>query len=162
MRISFVGELGYELHIPVASCIPIFHKVADAGKSFDMKYAGYRALYSLSCEKGLFNNFFNYHYVKPNDFGVGFHLWNFDLRPDDNPVEANLGFACRKEGPYLGKDKVDKKKEEGVKKARAFFTIPDRTVAVYGLETIWRDDKIVGFLRRGEYGAHLDCSIGIG
>lgn len=55
MRISFVGELGYELHIPVASCIPIFHKVADAGKSFDMKYAGFRALYSLSCEKGSVN-----------------------------------------------------------------------------------------------------------
>lgn len=138
-----MGELGYELHIPVASAIPIYNKVSETAKSFDMKYAGYRALYSLSCEKG-------------------YHLWNCDLRIDDNPIEANLGFVCRKEGPYLGKDKVDQKKEEGIKKRRVFFTIPDRTIAVYGLETIWRDDAIVGFLRRGEYGYHLDCSIGIG
>lgn len=89
-------------------------------------------------------------------------MWNYDLRPDDNPVEANLGFVCRKEGTYLGKDKVDKMKEGGVKKLRAFFTIPDRTIAIYGLETIWRDDTIVGFLRRGEYAFSLDCSVGTG
>lgn len=53
LRMSFVGELGYELHIPVASCIPIYNKLVDAGKSFDMRHAGYRALYSLSCEKGI-------------------------------------------------------------------------------------------------------------
>ncbi|XP_022914521.1 sarcosine dehydrogenase, mitochondrial [Onthophagus taurus] len=143
MRISFVGELGYELHIPVASCIPIYNKLTEAGASFDMRHAGYRALYSLSCEKG-------------------YHLWNHDLRSDDNPVEANLGFVCRKEGSYIGKDKVDKMKTEGIKKRRVFFTIPDKRVAVYGLETIWRDDVIVGFLRRGEFGYHLDCSIGMG
>lgn len=55
MRISFVGELGYELHIPDASCIPIYNKLTDAGESFDMRHAGYRALYSLSCEKGMTN-----------------------------------------------------------------------------------------------------------
>lgn len=52
VRLSFIGELGYELHIPVASCIPVYNKIADAGRSFGMRYAGYRALYSLSCEKG--------------------------------------------------------------------------------------------------------------
>ncbi|XP_017784647.1 PREDICTED: sarcosine dehydrogenase, mitochondrial [Nicrophorus vespilloides] len=143
MRISFVGELGYELHIPTASCLSILSKVEEAGRSFDMKFAGYRSLYSLSCEKG-------------------YHLWNHDLRGNDNPVEAGLGFVCRKEGPYQGKDQVDKLKKQGAKKKRVFFTIPDKTVAVYGLETIWRDDTIVGFLRRGEYAYHLDCSLGIG
>lgn len=51
-RVSLVGELGYELHVPVASCIPVYNKVAEAGRAFDMKYAGYRAMYSLNCEKG--------------------------------------------------------------------------------------------------------------
>ena len=52
LRLSFVGELGYELHIPVASCIAIYNKVTEVGHSFDMRHAGFRALYSLSCEKG--------------------------------------------------------------------------------------------------------------
>lgn len=52
MRVSFIGELGYELHIPVASCIPVYNRIAEVGKSFGVRFAGYRALYSLSCEKG--------------------------------------------------------------------------------------------------------------
>lgn len=143
MRISFVGELGYELHIPVASSIPIYNKVVDIGRSFDMKHAGFRALYSLSCEKG-------------------YHLWNSDLRSNDNPVEAGLGFICRKNGIYQGKDKIDEMKAKGVSKKRIFLTVPDKNVAIYGLETIWRDDQVVGFLRRGEYAYSLDCSVGIG
>ena len=89
-------------------------------------------------------------------------MWNRDLRNDDNPVEAGLGFACRTEGSYVGKDKVDKLKKEGVSKKRVFLTIPDQTIAVYGLETIWRDDVIVGYLRRGEYAHYLDTNVGIG
>lgn len=143
IRVSFIGELGYELHIPTASCVPIYNKIEQVSRSFDLKHAGYRALYSLSCEKG-------------------YHLWNYDLRSNDNPVEAGLGFVCRKDGPYQGKDQVERLKSEGVRKRRCFFTIPDKTVTVHGLETIWRDDAIVGFLRRGEYGYHLDCSIGLG
>lgn len=94
-------------------------------------------------------------------FIPGHHLWNYDIRNDDNPAEANLTFLCRKEGSYLGKQHVEKMKQHGVKKQRAFFTLEDR-VPLYGLETIWRDDRAVGFLRRGEYGYSLDCSIGIG
>lgn len=52
MRISFVGELGYQLHIPVAFCIPIYNKLEDAGRGFDLQHIGFRAFYSLQCEKG--------------------------------------------------------------------------------------------------------------
>lgn len=142
MRVSFIGELGYELHIPVAACVAVYNKVIEAGRGFDLRHAGFRALYALSLEKG-------------------YHLWNYDLRIDDNPVEANLGTICRKEGQYLGKQHVDNLKQNGLKKRRLFFTMEDR-VALHGLETIWRDDTIVGFLRRGDYGYSLDCSIGTG
>lgn len=54
MRVSYIGELGFELHIPVASCVPVFNKVIDAGRGFDMKHAGFRSLLSLSGEKGIF------------------------------------------------------------------------------------------------------------
>jgi sarcosine dehydrogenase len=80
---------------------------------------------------------------------------------DDNPVEANLQMICRKESQYLGKQHVEKLKQHGVKKKRVFFTLEDR-VAIYGLETIWRDDTSVGFLRRGDWGYNLNCSIGTG
>lgn len=80
---------------------------------------------------------------------------------NDSPIEANLGAVCRKDGHYLGKQHVEKLKQEGVKKRRVFLTLEDQ-VALFGHETIWRDDQIVGFLRRGEYAFSLDCSIGTG
>lgn len=51
-RISFVGELGYELHIPIQSCEKVYRGIIESGKLWNLKLAGYRALYSLSCEKG--------------------------------------------------------------------------------------------------------------
>ncbi|XP_057662190.1 sarcosine dehydrogenase, mitochondrial [Diorhabda carinulata] len=142
LRISYIGELGYEIHIPLASCIPVYNKLMEAGRGFDLKHAGFRALDCLSCEKG-------------------YHLLNYDLRIDDNPIEAGLGRFCRKDGQYLGKQAVEKFKQQGVAKRRVFFTLQD-PVALYGYETIWRDDVIVGILRRGDYGFSLDSSIGIG
>ncbi|KAK9875708.1 hypothetical protein WA026_009505 [Henosepilachna vigintioctopunctata] len=142
MRMSFVGELGYQLHIPVASCMSVYNRLVDAGKGFDLQHIGFRAFYSLSCEKG-------------------YHLWNHDIRVDDNPVEADLRGICRENGQYLGKQHVDILKNNGCYKRRAFFTLQD-DVCVQGMETIWRDDQIVGYLRRGNYGYSLDCSIGIG
>ncbi|CAG9819893.1 unnamed protein product [Phaedon cochleariae] len=142
LRISYIGELGYELHIPLSSCIPVYNTLMEAGRGFDLKHAGFRALHSLSCEKG-------------------YHTMNHDLRIDDNPVEAGLVKFCRKDGQYLGKQAVENVKQRGVQKKRVFFTMQDN-VPLYGYETIWRDDSIVGFLRRGEYGFSLDCSIGIG
>lgn len=92
---------------------------------------------------------------------LGYHLWGYDLRIDDNPVEAGLAAMCRKTGEYQGMRHVDRLRNEGVKKKRVFLTLNDK-VPLYGNETIWRDDQIVGFLRRGEYGFALDHSIGIG
>lgn len=86
---------------------------------------------------------------------------NHDLRIDDNPIEAGLSRFCRKNGQYLGKQSVEDVKRQGVMKQRVFFTL-DEKVPLYGYETIWRDDNIVGFLRRADYGFHLDSSIGIG
>nr|CAH7760943.1 unnamed protein product [Callosobruchus chinensis] len=142
MRVSYIGELGYEIHIPQDSCIQVYNKILEAGKGFDLKHAGFRAFNALSCEKG-------------------HHMVNHDLRIDDNPVEAGLERLCRKDGQYQGKLAVERLKQEGLKKRRVFFTI-DQPVAVFGFESIWRDDQVVGYLRRGNYGFSLDTSIGIG
>ncbi|XP_050073770.1 sarcosine dehydrogenase, mitochondrial [Anopheles maculipalpis] len=140
LRVSFVGELGYELHIPEESCNDVYNALMKAGYKDSLRNAGYRALYSLSSEKG-------------------YHLWGFDLRSDDTPIEANLGFVCRKNGEYQGKEIVDRQRENGVSRRLAFFTLREQ-VPIWGLEAVYRDGEIVGHLRRGEYGYTLQKPIG--
>lgn len=107
LRVSFVGELGYELHIPEESCNDVYNALMKAGYKEGLRNAGYRALYSLSSEKG-------------------YHLWGYDLRSDDTPVEANLGFTCRKRGDYQGRAAIDRQLENGVSKRLAFFTLNEQ------------------------------------
>ncbi|KDR18080.1 Sarcosine dehydrogenase, mitochondrial, partial [Zootermopsis nevadensis] len=142
VRISSVGELGWQLHIPWDSCSSVYKAILEQGKKYGLRHAGYRALNSLSSEKG-------------------YHLWNADLRTDDNPLEAGLDLICREDGDYVGKEALDVIKQKGLKKKLAFFQL-QKQIPVWGLETIWRDDQVVGFLRRGEYGYALGASIGQG
>ncbi|XP_015606904.1 sarcosine dehydrogenase, mitochondrial [Cephus cinctus] len=140
LRVSFVGELGFELHIPSQLCENVYAAVMAVGRNYKMKLAGYRALYSLSSEKG-------------------YHLWHYDLRTTDNPIEAGLGFLCRKNGDYQGRKAVKKLRENGVKRKLAHFHLKHQ-VPLWGLETVYRDGQIVGYLRRGEYAYALEKSIG--
>lgn len=142
MRTSFVGELGWELHIPYHACVPVYLALWEQGRRFGLRHAGYRALYSLCSEKG-------------------YRLWNSDVRVDDNPVEAGLSHTCRSEGEYLGKAAVEEARENGVKKRYVFLTVEDH-IPLYSMETIWRNGELVGYLRRGEYGFALECSIAQG
>ncbi|XP_011259661.2 sarcosine dehydrogenase, mitochondrial [Camponotus floridanus] len=139
-RLSFVGEFGYELHIPKSSCEKVYKALMECGKKYDMKLAGYRALYSLSCEKGN-------------------HLWGTDLRSDDNPIEAGLEAACRKNGKYLGKASVDWARKNGVKKRMVHLHIND-DIPLWGLENVYRNNQLVGYLRRAEHGYTFKSSIG--
>lgn len=135
-----MGELGYELHVPRSYCPEVYNTLMIAGGNDNLRNAGYRSLYSLSSEKG-------------------YHLWGFDLRSDDTPIEANLGFTCRKEGDYKGKRIVDQQRQEGIRKKLAFFTV-EAQVPIWGLETVYRNGQIVGHIRRGEYGYTLQRPIG--
>lgn len=112
----------------------------SAGGSFGLRNGGYRSLYSLSSEKG-------------------YHLWGFDLRTDDSPVEANLGFTCRSKGEYKGKHMVDQQKKNGVHKRLVFFTLNEQ-IPLWGLEAVYRNGELVGHLRRGDYGFTLQAPIG--
>lgn len=140
-RISFVGELGYELHIPRESCEIIISSLLKMGKDYELQLAGFRAMYSLSCEKG-------------------YHLWGSDIRPDDNPVEAGLGFVCRHDDPYQGKEAVDKLKTIGVDRKLIHVHVNNDKLPLWGLETLYRNNFIVGYLRRAEYSYFYRNSIG--
>uniref|UniRef100_A0A0K8UZQ0 Sarcosine dehydrogenase, mitochondrial n=2 Tax=Bactrocera latifrons TaxID=174628 RepID=A0A0K8UZQ0_BACLA len=140
LRVSFVGELGYELHVPKEHCSAVYQSLLAVGKPDGVRNAGYRALYSLSSEKG-------------------YHLWSFDLRPDDTPIEAGLSFTCRKNGDYKGKMAIDRQHNEGIRRRLVYLTLNEQ-VPIWGLEGVYRNGEAVGFLRRAEFGYALGKSIG--
>uniref|UniRef100_A0A3P8QTS2 Sarcosine dehydrogenase n=1 Tax=Astatotilapia calliptera TaxID=8154 RepID=A0A3P8QTS2_ASTCA len=141
MRLSFVGELGWELHIPKDSCLPVYRAVMAAGAKHGIINSGYRAIDSLSIEKG-------------------YRHWHADLRPDDTPLEAGLAFTCKLKSsvPFQGRDMLEKQKKEGLKRRIVCFTT-DEKVPMFGLEAIYRNGVPVGHLRRADYGFYIDKTI---
>lgn len=142
LRVSFVGELGFELHIPRDYCAAIYEKIIKASREFEVKNAGFRALYSLSSEKG-------------------YHLWGHDLRSDDSPLEANLGFTCRQprdeQDSFRGRDAM---LQRGIQKQLIFLTLDDpQKPPLWGLEAVYCDGKIVSHLRRGDWAFTLETAI---
>uniref|UniRef100_A0A8C8DZB8 Sarcosine dehydrogenase, mitochondrial n=1 Tax=Oryzias sinensis TaxID=183150 RepID=A0A8C8DZB8_9TELE len=144
MRLSFVGELGWELHIPKNSCIPVYQAVMAAGAKHDIINSGYRAIDSLSIEKG-------------------YRHWHADLRPDDTPLEAGLAFTCKLKSsiPFQGRDRLEKQKEEGLRRRIVCFTV-NETVPMFGLEAIFRNGVPVGHLRRSDFGFYINKTLGYG
>ncbi|KAK1155746.1 hypothetical protein AOXY_G26577 [Acipenser oxyrinchus oxyrinchus] len=144
MRLSFVGEMGWELHTPREACVPVYQAVMEAGAKHGICNAGYRAIDSLSIEKG-------------------YRHWHADLRPDDSPLQAGLAFTCKLKGntPFLGREALEAQKAQGLRRRLVCFTI-DEKVPMFGLEAIFRNGKPVGHLRRADFGFAIDKTIGYG
>ena len=108
LRLTFVGELGYELHIPAESCIPVYDAVMAEGAKCGIVNSGYRAIDSLSIEKG-------------------FKHWHMDIRHDDTPLEGGLAFTCKlkMDTPFLGREALEKQKAEGLKKRLICLTLDE-------------------------------------
>ncbi|KAG8447493.1 hypothetical protein GDO86_014842 [Hymenochirus boettgeri] len=116
IRLSFVGEMGWELHMPREACVPVYRAVMEAGAKHGAGNAGYRAIDSLSIEKG-------------------YRHWHADLRIDDSPLEAGLAFTCKMKTdiPFLGREALEKQKVEGLRKRLVCFTISEK-IPLFGLE----------------------------
>uniref|UniRef100_A0A8C5U2W9 Sarcosine dehydrogenase, mitochondrial n=1 Tax=Malurus cyaneus samueli TaxID=2593467 RepID=A0A8C5U2W9_9PASS len=144
MRLSFVGEMGWELHVPRADCVKVYRAVMQAGARHGIANAGYRAIDSLSIEKG-------------------YRHWHADLRPDDTPLEAGLAFTCKLKSsiPFLGREAVEAQKAKGIFRRLVCFTT-DEKVPMFGLEAVWRDGKVVGHIRRADFGFAIDKTIAYG
>ncbi|XP_047624808.1 sarcosine dehydrogenase, mitochondrial isoform X3 [Phacochoerus africanus] len=144
IRLSFVGELGWELHIPRPSCLPVYQAVMTAGAKHGLVNAGYRAIDSLSTEKG-------------------YRHWHADLRPDDSPLEAGLAFTCKLKSavPFLGREALEKQQAEGLRRRLVCFTV-DEKVPLFGLEAIWRSGQVVGHVRRADFGFAIDKTLAYG
>jgi 4-methylaminobutanoate oxidase (formaldehyde-forming) len=145
LRITYVGELGWELHTPIASARDVYRAVMAAGEAHGVAPCGYRAIESLRLEKG-------------------YRAWSSDLTPDHTPLQAGLGFAAKLDSntAFLGREALAEQRQSGLTRRLACFTTDDSSVLLLGRETIYRNGERVGWLTSGGFGHTVDNSIGYG
>ncbi len=145
IRISYSGELGWELHLPMADAPAVYDALMAAGRTDGLANAGYRALETCRLEKG-------------------YRFWGIDVGPDHTPIEAGLGFAVRRGGAadFRGRAAIERQRLEGVKKMLVCLVPEDPAVLLLGRETIYRDGKRAGWLTSGGFGHTIGRSIGLG
>lgn len=144
-RITFVGELGWELYIPTEFMLSMYDEIVAAGDPFGLVHAGYHALNSLRMEKA-------------------YRHWSHDITDEDTPLEAGLGFSVKldKVGGFIGRDALLAQKKQGVSKRLLQFKLRDPEPLLYHNEPIWQDDALVGHISSGAYGHSLGACIGLG
>ena len=143
-RVSYVGELGWELYVSSDMAAHAFEKLRDAGQDMGLKLCGMHMMDSCRIEKA-------------------FRHFGHDITDEDHVLEAGLGFAVKtaKSG-FIGRDAVLRKKEEGLSNRMVQFRLTEPEPLLYHHEPIVRDGEIVGYLSSGNYGHHLGGAIGMG
>ncbi|MEE9178532.1 MAG: aminomethyltransferase family protein, partial [Acidimicrobiia bacterium] len=145
-RMSFVGELGWELYVPSEFAIGVYDALAEAGESFGLINAGMETLESTRTEAGR------------RDYGL-------DIENSDSPLEAGLGFAVDfdKPGGFIGRDALLRQRENRPLTSRLVqFLLEDPVPLLYGEEPILYQGTAVGYLRSGAYGHTLGGAMGMG
>jgi len=145
LRITYVGELGWELHVPLAATGAVFDVLMAAGAGEGIRPVGYRAIESLRLEKG-------------------YRAWSSDITPNDTPFEAGLGWAVkmRRNAGFIGRPALEALAGQPLKKRLAGFTLDDPAAVLVGRETILRNGETVGYLTSGGFGYTVGKSIGYG
>ena len=144
-RITYVGELGWELYIPTECAPGVFDVLMEAGKSFGLTLCGYHALNSLRMEKG-------------------YRHWGHDISDEDTPLQAGLGFAValNKPGGFIGQAALLAQKAQGLTRRLLQFALADASQLLYHNEPLYRDGVIVGRITSGMFGHALGQSLGMG
>jgi glycine cleavage system aminomethyltransferase T len=145
VRITYLGELGYELYIPAEQATHVYDRLVAAGEAFGLRHAGLKALASLRMEKGY------------RDYG-------HDIDNTDSPLEAGLGFAVAldKPGGFIGRDAVAACKAKGPLRRRLVqVLLLDPEPMLYHAEIVHRDGKPVGYVRAASYGHTLGGAVGL-
>jgi 4-methylaminobutanoate oxidase (formaldehyde-forming) len=143
-RVTYVGELGWELYVSTDQAAHVFEAIADAGADVGLKLCGLHAMDSCRIEKG-------------------FRHFGHDITDEDHVLEAGLGFAVKTDkGDFIGRDAVLSKREAGLDRRMLQFKLTDPEPLLFHNEPILRDGKIVSFLTSGNYGHALGGAIGLG
>ena len=145
VRITYLGELGYELYIPTEQAAHVYDRLVSAGEPLGLVHAGLKALASLRMEKGY------------RDYG-------HDIDNTDSVLEAGLGFAVAfdKPGGFLGKEAVARKKAEGPLLRRLVqLQVDDPEALLFHAEVVTRNGRPVGYVRAASYGHTLGGAVGL-
>jgi 4-methylaminobutanoate oxidase (formaldehyde-forming) len=135
-RVSYAGELGWELYIPNNHATPVWDLLVEAGKEFGMEVGGYKVLDALRLEKG-------------------YRYFTADITPMETPYEAGLGFCVHLDkGDFIGREALVKQKAEGIKRKLCILTLTDTDefTQIYGGEAVYHRDKVLTRVRSGGYG----------
>lgn len=143
-RVSYVGELGWEIYVSADMAAHVFGVLHDAGQDTGLKLCGMHMMDSCRIEKG-------------------FRHFGHDITCEDHVLEAGLGFAVKTDKPaFIGRDAVLKKKENGLNARLLQFLLVDAEPLLYHNEPVLRDGEIVGYLSSGSYGHTLGAAVGLG
>jgi glycine cleavage system aminomethyltransferase T/glycine/D-amino acid oxidase-like deaminating enzyme len=135
MRISYVGELGWELHIPIDQSLPVWDMLWEAGREFEMIAAGLGCMDTLRLEKG-------------------YRLWGGDIYTEYDIYQAGLGWTARLKKPngFVGQEATRKAKEAGLKKKLCCLTVDNPQVSLFGYEPVHADGKVIGQIKTSNFG----------
>jgi glycine cleavage system T protein len=144
-RVTYVGELGWELYVSAEFAGGVYDAVVAAGEDLGLRHAGYHAMDSLRIEKA-------------------YRSWGHDLGCEDTPLESGLGFAVRwdKRGAFIGRDALLAQREKPLARRLVVFVLDDAEPLLYHDEPIWRDGALVGRIASGAYGHTVGRSVGLG
>jgi len=144
-RITYVGELGYELYIPTEFAQSVYDTIIEAGEPFGLRLAGYHALNSLRIEKA-------------------YRHWGHDIGDEDTPLEAGLAFAVAWHKPrgFVGREALCRQREAGVQRRLVALALERTDRLLYHNEPIWRDGELVGRVTSGMFGHTLGSAMGLG
>jgi glycine cleavage system aminomethyltransferase T/glycine/D-amino acid oxidase-like deaminating enzyme len=144
-RITYVGELGWELYVPTEFMQGVYDELIAAGADYELVHAGYHALNSLRMEKA-------------------YRHWGHDITDEDSPLEAGLGFAVKWDKPdgFIGLAALVRQKQSGCLKRLVQFKLESAEPLLYHNEPIWMGDSLVGHIRSGMYGHTLGAAVALG
>jgi sarcosine dehydrogenase len=143
VRLTYVGELGWELHVPMDQLALVYDTLMQAGEDLGITNAGHYAINSLRLESG-------------------YRAWGAELSPDDTPLEAGLAFAISWNKPFLGREALLQQKAAGIKRRLAIFVLEDSEPTLWGGELIYRNATPVGYTTSGSYGHTVGAAIAMG
>jgi glycine cleavage system T protein len=143
-RVTYVGELGWEIYIPAEMAAHVFETLFEAGQGMNLKLCGMHMMDSCRSEKG-------------------YRHFGHDITCDDHVLEAGLGFAVKTDKPdFIGRDAVLQKKETGLQTRLLQFCLNDPEPLLYHNEPVLRDGEVVGYTSSGSYGHTLGGAVGLG